>query len=112
MDRRIQNWVIFGRNSRNHAWREDGHAFKPKNTIPTVKFGGGIRVWGCFSANGTGNISVIDGRMNAAAYQNILVANFMISVENLELNLDGIFKKDNVPKHPAKSTKNGYMKIM
>ena len=42
-----------------------------------------MMVWG-FSAKGTGNKSVIDGRMNAAAYQNILDANLMILVENLE----------------------------
>ena len=65
---------------------------EPNNTIPTVKFSGSsIRVWGCVSANGTGNISVIDGRMNAAEYQNILEANLMISVENLALPCDRIF---------------------
>ena len=32
-------------------------------------------VWGWFSAKDTGNIAVIDGRMNSAAYQNILEAN-------------------------------------
>ena len=78
--------------------REDGHDFKPKNTIPIVS---SIVVWGCFSANGTGNISVIDARMNAAVYQNILEANLMISVENLELPLDWILDQ----KHAAKSTK-------
>ncbi|XP_061634501.1 GDP-L-fucose synthase-like isoform X2 [Phyllopteryx taeniolatus] len=37
----------------------------PKNTIPTVKFGGGnMMVWGCFSANGTGKLHIIEGRMN------------------------------------------------
>ena len=52
-----------------------------------LKFGGGnIMVRGCFSAKGTGNITVIDGRMNATAYQNILEANLMISVENFELS--------------------------
>ena len=33
------------------------------NTIKTVKYGGGLTVvWGRLSANGTGNISVIDDR--------------------------------------------------
>ena len=54
-------------------------------------------VWGYFSAKGTGNISAIEGRINAAAYQNILEANLMISVENLELPLDWIFQQDNDP---------------
>ena len=80
---------LFGRNSINHVWREDEHAFK-KKTIPTVKFGcGSIMVWGCASANGTGNIAVIDGRMNPASYQNILEANLIIS----ELPLIGFSNK-------------------
>ena len=57
--------------------------------IPTVRFGGGsIMAWGCSSANCTGNTSVIDSRMKAAAYQNILEANLMIFIENLELPFD------------------------
>ena len=47
---------------------------------------------GCFSAHGTGNISLIEGRMNAAAYQNILEAK-LISVENLDFSLNGVSKK-------------------
>ena len=53
--------------------------------------GGSIMVWGCFSAKDTGNVSIIDGKMNAAVYQNILEANLMISVENLELSPDWNF---------------------
>ena len=32
-----------------------------------MPLGGSIMVWGCFSANGTGNLSVISGRMNATS---------------------------------------------
>ena len=52
---------LFGHNYRNHVWRKDGEAYSPKNTVPTVKFGGGsIMIWGGFSAKGGGKISVID----------------------------------------------------
>ena len=60
---------LFDHNYENHVWRKDGETYSPKNTVPTVKFGGGsIMIWGCFSAKGMGKISVIDGKMNAQKY--------------------------------------------
>ena len=93
-------------NYRNHVWRKDGEAYSPKNTVPTVKFGGGsIMIWRCFSAKGVGEISVIDGKMNAQKYKQILQENFMSSVESLELPTDYLFQQDNDPKYTAKTTK-------
>ena len=64
---------FFGHNYRNHVWRKDGKANSPKSMVPTVKFGGGsIMIWGCFSANGVGKISVVDGKMKAQKYKLIL----------------------------------------
>jgi hypothetical protein len=40
------NNKIFGLNSKCHVWRNPG-------TIPMVKRGGSIMLWGCFSAAGT-----------------------------------------------------------
>ena len=62
-------------------------------------------IWGCFSAKGVGKISVIDGKMNAKKYKQILQKNLMSSVKSLELSSDYIFQQDNDPKHTAKSTK-------
>ena len=53
--------------------RKDGEANSPKNTVATVKFGGGtIMIWGCFSVKGVGKISVIDSKMNAQKHKQIL----------------------------------------
>ena len=61
---------LFGHNYQNHVWRKDGEAYSAKNTVPTVKFGGGsIMIWGCFSLKGGGKISVTDGTMNAQKYK-------------------------------------------
>ena len=50
---------LFGNNYRNHVWRKGGEDYSLKNTVPTVKFGGGsIMIWGCFSVKGVGKISV------------------------------------------------------
>ncbi len=71
-----ENWVkvswsdetkiqLFGINSTRRVWRKRNAAYDPKNTIPTVKHGGGnIMLWGCFSAEGTGQLCRIKGMMD------------------------------------------------
>ena len=97
---------LSGHNYRNHVWRKDGESYSPKNTVPTVKFGGGsIMTWGCFSVKGVRKLSVIDRKMNARKYKHILQENLMSSVENFELPSDYIFQQIYDPKNTAKSTK-------
>ena len=46
---------LFGIKSSRRVWRKRNAEYNPKNTIPTVKHGGGnLMLWGCFSAKGTG----------------------------------------------------------
>ncbi|KAI3373402.1 hypothetical protein L3Q82_022007 [Scortum barcoo] len=48
---------------------EENAELHPKNTIPTVKHGGGnIMLWGCFSAKGPGRLIRVKERMNGAMY--------------------------------------------
>ena len=61
--------------------------------------------WECFAAKGIGRISVIDDKMNAQKYKQILKENLMFSVESLWLPSDYILKRYNDHKHTGKSTK-------
>ncbi|KAK3568047.1 hypothetical protein QTP86_029116 [Hemibagrus guttatus] len=60
---------LFGKNSTCRVWRRKNAELHPKNTIPTVKHGGGnIMLWGCFSAKGPGRLIRVKERMNGAMY--------------------------------------------
>jgi hypothetical protein len=56
------------------VWRTKNAELQPKNTIPTVKHGGGNMFWGCFYAKGPGRLIRVKERMNGAMYREILRA--------------------------------------
>ena len=96
---------LFGINSTCRVWRKINAEYNPKNTIPTVKHGGGnLMLRGCFSAKGTGRLHRIEGRMNGAMYREILGDN-LPSVRALKMGHGWVFQHDNEPKHTAKATK-------
>ena len=81
-----------------------GEAFLPKNTVPTVKHGGGsLMFWGAFSSSGTGKLVAIKGIMKSEHYIRILDENLKVSAQNLGLGRCFIFQHDNDPKHRSKS---------
>ncbi|CAM4725053.1 unnamed protein product [Leuciscus chuanchicus] len=97
---------LFGHNSTNRVWRKKNDEYHPKNTIPTVKHGGGsIMLWGCFSAHGTGRLHCIKERMTGAMYCEILGNNLLPSVRALKMGRGWVFQHDNDPKHTARITK-------
>ncbi|GFU56635.1 uncharacterized protein TNCV_3930321 [Trichonephila clavipes] len=54
-----------GSDGQYKVWRQVGKELDPKNTIKTVKYGGGfILVWGYMSAEGVGELVFIDGIMD------------------------------------------------
>ncbi|KAF2348584.1 Transposase Tc1-like [Trinorchestia longiramus] len=77
---------LFGRNSINYVWREQNEEYKPKCTIPTVKFGGGsIMVWGSFSSSEVGKLHIIEGTMNGRKYGEILEEQLLPSAHFFKL---------------------------
>eukprot|EP00834_Sanchytrium_tribonematis_P005578 NODE_348_length_8996_cov_0.416433.p2 type:complete len:240 gc:universal NODE_348_length_8996_cov_0.416433:4558-5277(+) len=64
----------------------------------------GCMFWACFSFQGKGPLATIDGRMNAADYQNLLQNQLVPKLEASKGIFDPIFMHDNAPIHRAKST--------
>ena len=100
---------LFGINSTRRVWRKRNAEYNPKNTIPTVKHGGGM-LWGCFSAKGTGRLHRIEGRMNGAMYREIWGDNLLPSVRALKIGRGWVFQHDTDPKHTAKAIKEWFKK--
>ena len=97
---------LFGINSTRRVWRKRNAEYNAKNTIPTVKHGGGnLMLWGFFSAKVTRRLHRIKGRMNGAMYLEILADNLLPSVRALKMGRGWIFQHDNDPKDTAKATK-------
>ncbi len=109
-----ENWVkvlwsdetkiqLFGINSTRRVWRRRNAAFDPKNTIPTVKHGGGnIMLWGCFSAKGQDNCTASKGRWTGPC---TVRARALKPARALKMGHGWVFQHDNDPKHTAKATK-------
>jgi len=53
----MDQWYMFGR-KKNESYAE-------KNTLPTVKHGGGlVMLWGRFASSGTENLQRVEGKMD------------------------------------------------
>jgi transposase len=93
-----------GSDGRRWTWKRAGERLKPNNVKQTIKFDKSLMVWGCFSANGIGEIRVIDDTLTSAKYVQILSESMLPSAAKLN-GSDFIFQHDNDPKHTAKYTK-------
>ncbi len=100
---------LFGHMDVEYVWRKKGEAYNPKNTVPTVKHGGGnIMLWGCFSSNGTGNLIRVQGTMKKEDYIGILENNVKASAEKLQLGENWKYQQDNDMKHTTKVVKKWF----
>uniref|UniRef100_A0A3P9KW98 Transposase Tc1-like domain-containing protein n=1 Tax=Oryzias latipes TaxID=8090 RepID=A0A3P9KW98_ORYLA len=97
---------LFGKTHQLYVRRLKNEANNEKNTVPTVKHGGGsVLFWGCFAASATGCLEVVQGQMKSQDYQGILDRNVLPSVRKIGLSRRSwVFQQDNGPKHTAKNT--------
>ncbi len=80
------------------VWRRRSKAaYDPKNTIPTIKHGGGnIMLWGVFLLRGQDNCTASKGQWTGPC---------TIKARALKMGRGWVFQHDNDPKHMANSTK-------
>ena len=87
---------LFGKAHHSTVYRKRNEAYKEKNTVPIVKYGGGsIMFWGCFAASGTGCLECVQGIMKSENYQRILGSTVQPSVRKLGLRpRSWVFQQD------------------
>ncbi|KAL0146521.1 hypothetical protein M9458_058152 [Cirrhinus mrigala] len=92
---------LFAKAHQLYVHRRKNEAYQEKNTVPTVKHGGGsVMFWGCFAASGTGCLESVQGTMKSQDYQGILERNVLASVRKLGLSRRSwVLQQDNDPKH-------------
>jgi transposase len=95
-----------GSDGRIFVWRKPNEEFAPECTKGTVKYGGGnVKVWGCFSYDGVGELVFIDEIMTGQIYKEILQANLFKSARKLFKRRKWIYQQDNDPKHTCRIVK-------
>ena len=103
---------LFGINSTHRVWSKRNAEYNPKDTIPTVKLGGGnLMLWRCFSAKGTGRLHHIEGRMNGAMYREILRDNLLLSVRALKMGASNMTMTQNIwPRQQRSGSKRSILR--
>ncbi len=109
-----ENWVkvlwsdetkiqLFGINSTCRVWRRRNAAYDPKNTIPTIKRGGGnIMLWDVFLLREQDNCTASKGRWTGPC---TIRARALKPARALKMGRGWVFQHDNDPKHMPKATK-------
>ncbi len=99
---------LFCINSTRSVWRRRNAAYDPKNTIPTVKHGGGnIMLWVVLLLRGQDNHTTSKGRWTGPC---TVRARALKPARALKMGHGWIFHYDYDPKHTAKATWEWLMK--
>ena len=89
--------------------RRKGEEYKPECLAPQVKHGGGgVMVWGCFSANGIGKLHKVKETVDSEHYIKILKFCAVPSMKHLFPNIQSILQQDNAPCHTSMKVKKWF----
>jgi transposase len=98
-------FLLFQNDSNDWVWRTPEERYKKEYLSPTVGQSKGIMVWGCFTRKKMGPLVLVEGKLNASAYNALLAKNLLPFMNELreEDDVDGvfIFQEDNAPCHKA-----------
>ncbi len=103
------------KNSTCRVWRRKNAELHPKNTIPTVKHGGGnIMLWGCFSAKGPGRLICVKERMNEYLRLSCIVRFWVKTSFHQQghwwWNVAGSFSMTMIPNTPPGQRSSGFVR--
>jgi transposase len=87
------------------VWRRQNERLLPECMNGTVKHDKSVMVWGCLCAKGVGDLSIINGKMKAVDYKNILTTQMIPNAHKLFGENTFIFQHDNCKVHTAKVVK-------
>ena len=108
------NFIIFSDESRFELFRNDANqwvwrrvyeAYAKDCLIPTVQKSKGVMVWGCFCNFKVGPLVLVEGRLNAKKYIELLEHYLLPFINELRLN-SYTFQDDNAPAHSARLTES------
>ncbi|GBN15637.1 Transposable element Tc1 transposase [Araneus ventricosus] len=92
----------FGSNGRQKVWTRPNTELKLRNLCATVKHGGGSQlVWGSMSSFGTGNLQLIDIKVNKYGYLDIRKGNIRQSAQKMGILANFKLYQDNDTKHSS-----------
>ena len=96
-------YPVFPKCGRLYVRRRPGEEFNQNCLKPTVKHGGGkIMLWGCVSEVGMGQLTRIEGKLDAEAYYRVLRYQMAPAMRCQGGRQVLIFMQDNAPAHKSK----------
>lgn len=98
--------VGYGDDNGTFVWRMKNEKFKDDCVKFSTKFPRGIMIWACMSSHGRGNICLVNGTVNSAAYIDILQTFLLPTVEHQFGDEAVVFQDDNASCHRSRAVKS------